>query len=153
MLKEKYKKSLWIVFDKSSQTIEALKAALQDAPGSWSMTICAGAGKLLGDLYMSVENILRLFIEGVHGEKIVKDESWHKRLIDAGNAKELLPLGIDDTLQNMRNFRHRLLHGYGLDMDEDKLRTAIPEAIAVYEKVEAHIRLKYPELENREKLS
>jgi hypothetical protein len=150
MLKEKYKKSLWIVFDKSSQTIEALKDTLQGATDSWSMTVCAGSGKLIADLYMSIENILRLFIEGVHGERIVKNEFWHKRLIEAGNAKGLIPLGIDDALQSMRSFCHRLIHGYGLDMDEDKLRKAIPEAIAVYEKVEAHIRLKYPELANRE---
>ena len=150
MLKEKYKKSLWIVFDKSRQTIETLKTTLHSTPGSWNMTICAGAGKLLGDLYMSIENILRLFIEGVHGERIAKDESWHLRLVDAGNSKGLLPLGIDDTLQNMRSFRHRLMHGYGVDMDENKLRKAIPEAISAYEKIEAHIRAKYPELTSKE---
>ena len=150
MLKEKYKKSLWIVFDKSRQTIEALKTTLHSAPGSWGVTVCAGAGKLLGDLYMSVEQVIRLFIEDVYGEKIVKDESWHKRLIDAGNTKGLLPLGIDDTLQNMRSFRHRLVHGYGIDMDESKLRKAIPEAITTYEKIEAHLRVKYPELDREE---
>ena len=150
MLKEKYQKSLRIVFDKSRQTIEALKTTLRSTPGSWDMTICAGAGKLLGDLYMSIENILRLFIEGVHGERIVKDESWHLRLVDAGNEKGLLPLGISDTLQNMRSFRHRLIHGYGIEMDENKLRKIIPESITAYEKVEAHILIKYPELTSKE---
>jgi len=150
MLKEKYQKSLWTVFDKSRQTIEALKTTLQSTPGSWDMTVCAGTGKLLGDLYMSIENILRLFIEGVHGERIVKDESWHMRLVDAGNVKGLLPLGINDTVQNMRSFRHRLIHGYGIEMDEKKLRKAVPESIMAYKKVEAHIRKKYPELASKE---
>ena len=150
MLNDKYRKSLWTVFDKSCQTIKALEATLQSAPDSWDMTVCAGMGTLLGNIYMSVENILRLFIEGIYGEKITKDESWHKRLIDAGNEKGLLPLGIDGILHNMRSFRHRLTHGYGVDMNEDKLRKAIPEAITAYENIEAHIRIKYPELENKE---
>ena len=150
MLNDKYQKSLWTIFDKNRQTIEALEATLRSAPGSWDMTVCAGMGTLLGNIYMSVENILRLFIEGIYGEKITKDESWHKRLIDAGNEKGILPLGVDDTLHNMRSFRHRLMHGYGVDMDENKLRKAIPEATTAYEKIEAHIRRKYPELENKE---
>jgi uncharacterized protein YutE (UPF0331/DUF86 family) len=146
MLQEDQKQSLLIVFDKSRQTIEALRTTLHSTPDSWNMTVCAGVGKLLGDLYMSIEQIIRLFVESVFCEKVVKDESWHKRLIDAGKTKGLLPLGIDGTLQNMRSFRHRLIHGYGVEMDENKLRETIPEAITTYEKVEAHIRLKYPEL-------
>jgi uncharacterized protein YutE (UPF0331/DUF86 family) len=150
MLSEKYKKSLLAIFDKSHQTIKALETTLQNAPNSWNMTVCAGAGTLLGNIYMSVENILRLFIESIYGEKTVKDESWHKHLVDTGNEKGLLPLGINDTLHNIRSFRHRLMHGYGIDMDESKLRKAIPEAIAAYEKIEAHILMKYPELVNKE---
>lgn len=146
MLNEKHKKSLWIVFDKSRQTVGALESTLHGRPSPWDMTVCAGTGTLLGNLYMSIENILRLFVEGVYGERIVKDESWHKRLITAGDTRKLLPAGIDDTLQNMRAFRHRLMHGYGIDMDEKKLRAVIPEAIGAYEKVEAHIRAMYPEL-------
>jgi uncharacterized protein YutE (UPF0331/DUF86 family) len=145
MLNDKYKQSLWTVFDKSRHTIKALEATLQSTPGSWDMIVCAGMGTLLGNIYMSIENILRLFIEGIYGEKITKDESWHKNLVDAGSAKGLLPLGVDNTLQNMRNFRHHLMHGYGIDMDENKLRKAIPEAITAYEKIEAHILIKYPE--------
>ena len=57
---------------------------------------------LLGDLYMSVENIMRLFIEGVYKEKIAKDDSWHKRLIDTGKEKGLLPPNIEPTLNSMR---------------------------------------------------
>ena len=147
MLHERHRESLWIVFEKSQRTIRELESTRQNTPGPWSMLLCAGMGTLLGNLYMSVENILRLFIEGVYREKIVKDESWHQRLVSVGFAKGLLPPGIDDSLQKMRAFRHRLMHGYGVDMDEEKLRTAIPEAIAAYEKVEAHIRAKYPELE------
>ncbi len=151
MLHERHRESLWIVFHKSLQTMGELESALQNTPSPWSMPLCAGMGTLLGNLYMSVENILRLFIEGVYREKIIKDESWHQRLVSVGVVKGLLPAGIDDTLQNMRAFRHRLIHGYGIDMDEEKLRIAIPEAIAAYEKVEAHIRAKYPELSEGER--
>ncbi len=146
MLQEDQKQSLWIVFEKSLKTVNELNDIVQNIPSPWRMTMCAGAGKLLGDLYMSVERIMRLFVEDVYKEKIVKDESWHQRLMDTGMARGLLPDGIDSPMHEMRRFRHRLMHGYGVEMNEEKLRTAIPEAIAAYEKVEAHLRAKYPEL-------
>lgn len=146
MLQKHQKKSLWIVFNKSRQTISELKGIIREEPSPWRIRINAGAGKLLGDLYISVESIVRLFIEDVFGEKIVKDDSWHTRLIESGRTKGLLPGSIDDVMREMKNFRHRMVHGYGIDMNEQKLRIAIPEAIAAYEKVEAHILAKYPEL-------
>lgn len=149
MLLKKHKESLCIVFDKSRQTMDELDDILHNVPSPWRMTVCAGAGKLLGDLYMSIENIMRLFLEGVYEEKVAKDESWHRRLIDAGTVRGLLPDGIDSSLCEMRRFRHRLMHGYGVEMDEVKLRECIPEAIAAYKKVEAHIRAKYPELNDK----
>lgn len=146
MLTESHKKSLRIVFEKSRRTVSELQATLQDIPAPWSLTICAGAGMLLGDLYMSVENILRLLIEGVYKEKIAKDDSWHKRLVEVGNEKGLLPSDIEPTLDGMRRFRHRLTHGYGIEMDEALLRENIPEAIRAYEKMEAHAKSLFPEL-------
>ena len=146
MLTESHEKSLGIVFEKSRRTVSELQTALQDIPAPWSLTVCAGAGMLLGDLYMSVENILRLFIEGVYKEKIAKDDSWHKRLIEAGKEKGLLPPDIEPTLNSMRRFRHRLTHGYGIEMDETLLRENTPEAIRAYEKVEMHIKSLFPEL-------
>jgi uncharacterized protein YutE (UPF0331/DUF86 family) len=101
---------------------------------------------LLGDIYMSIERILRLFIENVYGEKIVKDESWHKRLIYSAGQKGLLPGEIESTLQEMRRFRHLLTHGYGVEMDEEELRKNIPEAIKAYFAVESHIVKIFPEL-------
>ena len=146
MLTESHKKSLCIVFEKSRRTASELQATLQDIPAPWSLTVYAGAGMLLGDLYMSVENIMRLFIEGVYKEKIAKDDSWHKRLIDTGKEKGLLPPNIEPTLNSMRRFRHRLTHGYGIEMDEALLRENIPEAIRAYEKMETHIKSMFPEL-------
>lgn len=146
MLTESHKKSLRIVFEKSRRTVSELQATLQDIPAPWSLTICAGAGMLLGDLYMSVENILRLLIEGVYKEKIAKDDSWYKRLVEVGNEKGLLPSDIEPTLDGMRRFRHRLTHGYGIEMDEALLRENIPEAIRAYEKMEAHAKSLFPEL-------
>lgn len=149
MLQKYQKQSLWIVFDKSRRTINELQEVIREEPSPWRMRINAGAGKLLGDLYMSIERIIRLFIEDVFGEKIAKDESWHTRLIESGKAKGLVPESIDDVMWEMKNFRHRMVHGYGIDMDERKLRIAIPEAIAAYEKVEAHIRTMFPELDEK----
>jgi uncharacterized protein YutE (UPF0331/DUF86 family) len=100
---------------------------------------------------MSIERILRLLIENVYGEKIIgekiiKDDSWHKRLIEAGSQKGILPEEIESTLQEMRRFRHLLTHGYGVEMDEDEFRKNIPEAIKAYFSVENHIVEIFPEL-------
>jgi uncharacterized protein YutE (UPF0331/DUF86 family) len=146
MLKESHRKSLWIVFNKSAQTISELEATTRDASRPWNLVVCAGVGVLLGDLYMSIERILRLLLESVCGEKITKGEAWHKQLIDAGNEKGFLPQGIESTLQGMRGFRHLLTHGYGIDMDEADLRGNIPEAIRAYREIEAQIIRLFPEL-------
>jgi uncharacterized protein YutE (UPF0331/DUF86 family) len=146
MLKDSHKKSLWLVFDKSNQTICELEEMLRNSPSPWRMVISAGVGTLLGNLYMSVERILRLFIENVYGEKLLKDEAWHKMLIGKGYERCLLPCGIETTLDEMRKFRHFLAHGYGIDMDEAELRENVPEAIRSYREIEAHIIHRFPEL-------
>ncbi|MDR1580711.1 MAG: hypothetical protein LBS35_10175, partial [Synergistaceae bacterium] len=51
----------------------------------------------------------------------------------------LLPSDIEPALQEMRRFRHLLIHGYGIEMDEAELRKNIPDAIRAYVKVENHI--------------
>jgi uncharacterized protein YutE (UPF0331/DUF86 family) len=146
MLKESYKSALWNIFDKTRETIAELEAAISSTSSPWRLTVCAGIGMLLGDLYMSVERILRLFIENVYREKIVKDEEWHKRLIEKGREKGLLPLEVESVLQEMRRFRHLLIHGYGIEMDEAELRKSIPDAIRAYAKVENHITDLFSEL-------
>ncbi|MCL2010687.1 MAG: hypothetical protein FWG71_09135 [Synergistaceae bacterium] len=40
------------MFEKSEQTMSELRDIVLNIPSPWRMTICAGAGKLLGDLYM-----------------------------------------------------------------------------------------------------
>jgi hypothetical protein len=87
MLKESHQSALWNVFDKSRETIKELDYAISRTDAPWRLFVCAGVGTLLGNLYMSIERILRLFIENVYGEKLVKDDSWHKHLIETGNAR------------------------------------------------------------------
>ncbi|MDR3331553.1 MAG: hypothetical protein LBT08_02895 [Synergistaceae bacterium] len=149
MLKESHRLALWNIFDKSRQTISEIEAVLGDTQSPWRLSVCAGVGTLLGNLYMSIERILRLFIENVYGERIVKDDSWHRRLIEAGNIKGLLPQEMEPTLQGMRRFRHLLTHGYGIDMDEEELRKNIPEAIDAYLEIEKHLMRLFSELERR----
>lgn len=149
MLQKDQQESLSIIFEMSHQTIEELDDIIRTIPSPWRMSLNAGAGKMLGDLYMSIERILRLFIEDVYGEKIVKDEAWHKRLMDAGRVKGLLPKEVESSMPEMRRFRHRLMHGYGAEMDEAKLRQIIPEAIHVYQEVEKHIVQLFPELKRQ----
>jgi uncharacterized protein YutE (UPF0331/DUF86 family) len=150
MLKASHKTALWSIFDKSEQTINELETAMNEMTSPWRLSLRAGIGTLWGNLYMSVERILRLFIENVYDEKIGKDEAWHKKLIQAGYAKNLLPFGIDETLHGMRGFRHLLTHGYGVEMDEEELRKNIPDAINAYKKVVQHLLCLFPELGRNE---
>jgi uncharacterized protein YutE (UPF0331/DUF86 family) len=146
MLEKRYKESLQIIFEKSEQTIYELTTALNNIDTPWGLTFRAGVGALLGDLYMSIERILRLFIEGVYGEKIIKDDSWHKHLIEMGSSKGILPAGVEPSLQKMRRFRHRMIHGYSVEMDESKLRESIPDVIDTYRTVVTHILRVFPNL-------
>lgn len=78
-------------------------------------------GKLLQDVYMGIERILRSLLE-IRGIKIQKTERWHKELLLKVLEESLVAQDQFEPLRNLLLFRHLHVHGYGHDLDEKRLR-------------------------------
>ena len=83
-------------------------------------------GKLLQDLYMGIERILRCRLETI-GIKTTKSESWHKDLLLKAKTQSLISDEQFKSVSRLLVFRHMEIHGYGFMLDEMLLRDlAVP---------------------------
>jgi len=78
-------------------------------------------GKLLQDIYMGIERIMRSLLES-RGIKIQKTEQWHKELLLKALEESIVSKEQFEPLRNLLLFRHLQVHGYGHDLDETRLR-------------------------------
>ena len=78
-------------------------------------------GKLLQDAYTGIERILRTLLEE-RGIKAIKSEDWHKQLLLTAKEQSLISQAEWETFRNLLLFRHMEIHGYGLMLDEKRLR-------------------------------
>ena len=82
---------------------------------------CAAASTFLQNIYMGMENIIRMIIES-KGIRIPKTGSYHKDIIlkavETGIISEQLYAAIYEHLQ----FRHRHMHGYGYMLNWEKVK-------------------------------
>jgi hypothetical protein len=77
-------------------------------------------GKLLQDLYMGLERILRALLEG-EGLRIEKTESWHKNLLLAAKRHRLVSENEFEAFSKLLVFRHVQVHGYGFMLEDQRL--------------------------------
>ena len=103
-------------------------------------------GMLLGDIYKAVEQSLRMIVENIEKQKILKDEAWHENLLAFSEQLGLIPENIHITLRGMLKYRHRLHHGYGTPLDEIFIRKHAPEAIEAFTCFTTHIAERYSDL-------
>lgn len=78
-------------------------------------------GKLLQDIYMGIERILRYQLEA-RNIKIPKSENWHKDLLLKAREETLITERQFAEFRNLLVFRHLQIHGYGFNLDEARLR-------------------------------
>ena len=78
-------------------------------------------GKLLQDIYMGIERILRFQLEK-QGIKTDKSSSWHKDLLIKACSESLVSEEQYDFFGELLLFRHLQIHGYGHNLDEIRLR-------------------------------
>lgn len=136
-MKQSYKDALSALLRKNRDTVEALERALELK--IWNELEKMGAGLLLSDVYQGVEQILVFFVEKEFGEKIVKNESWHDNLLRRSKELGLYPEDIHRSLRGMLRYRHAQRHGYGIELDSERIRENAPDAIKTYRMFEAHI--------------
>jgi len=83
-------------------------------------------GKLMQDVYSGVERILRYLLQ-CRGITFEKSASWHKDLLVKSREEGFLSPAQFDSFFNLLLFRHLQIHGYGHNLDANRLRQlAVP---------------------------
>jgi len=77
-------------------------------------------GKLLQDLYSGLERILRGLLEE-RGVRIDKSERWHKDILLAARRESLVDANEFDAFSKLLLFRHVQVHGYGFELEDERL--------------------------------
>lgn len=124
-----------------NETFPVMKGNL--AQNTWLVSQKAGMGMFLGDIYKAVEQSLRAIIEDAEGKKIPKNESWHINLLESALEFDLIPAEVHTTLRGMLRYRHMLMHGYGVRLNEEFIRQKAPEAMRAFELFIEHIAGRY----------
>jgi hypothetical protein len=124
-----------------TSVIEAISLRNDLAGQSPSIREKTAAAAFLAQFYGGIENILKR-IHRYHGIATPAGDSWHieifKRFCKPGHS--LLPLLFDDSLASslapFRKFRHVVYHGYGFQLDWERMK----DGLETLEDV--HLRLK-----------
>ena len=78
-------------------------------------------GKLLQDIYLGIERILRRLLE-IRCVKIDKTSNWHKDLLLKARSEALITSEQFDSFLDLLLFRHVQVHGYGFNLDPQRLQ-------------------------------
>lgn len=110
---------------------------------SWETSLlCASAAE---KIYTGCERVMAKFATEVDGERVDKQDGWHKALIDRmslpfhGRDAILTP-STYALLQRLRSFRQRERNSYGFDLDTAIVLERAREAIRAFEGLAADIR-------------
>jgi len=101
-----------------SKTLEALNKVMKRK----KITIIelAAIATFLQNAYNGMENIIKRTLK-FKGIPIPSSESWHKDLLDLSVNNKIISLELSNRLDEYRAFRHFFIHGYGINLDKEKL--------------------------------
>lgn len=78
-------------------------------------------GKLLQDIYMGIERIIRNRLND-RGITVEKSTTWHKDLLLQAHTEAVISEEEFKAFGKLLLFRHLQVHGYGHRLDEKRLR-------------------------------
>lgn len=138
--------------DRLDRVVVELQKLLEDVRGNTPSTReRVAAGAFLADFYMAVERILER-ISRYHGLEIDRSERWHTELFQrfCSPAESPIPVLFPDHLavemRPYRRFRHVVHHGYGFDLDWDRMEEGIRRAPEVRDLFSEQVRRYLDEL-------
>jgi uncharacterized protein YutE (UPF0331/DUF86 family) len=103
----------------------------------------AGAA-LLHTTYTAIESIFALIQKRLDG-RLPETGQWHRNLLDAmteptTNRKEVISTSCRDALEDYLAFRHRFRHGYGWQLDPQKVALKLTQLKPILELTSQEIR-------------
>ena len=149
MTAEELKAEIAIEFDALQQVVHELQALRRDlADREPTVREPTAAAAFLAQFYSGIENILKR-LSRFHGVPLPTGENWHldlfKRFCAPGQPP--LPVVFDEALARQigpfRRFRHVVHHGYGFQIDWDRMREGVGHVADVMvnfkERIQAHL--------------
>ncbi|MFW9990034.1 MAG: hypothetical protein ACFFC3_15410 [Candidatus Odinarchaeota archaeon] len=67
-----------------------------------------------------MENLIKRILK-FEDISVPSSESWHKDLLDLSVNNNIISLELSNRLDEYRAFRHFFIHGYGINLDKEKL--------------------------------
>lgn len=77
-------------------------------------------GGYLQNVYRAMENIIYLLLKDKE-VKLTKDDKWHSKIIELAVKNSVISKELAEQLKKYLKFRHKYIHGYGIDLDETLL--------------------------------
>ena len=101
-----------------SKTLEALNKVMKRE--KTTIIELAAIATFLQNAYNGMENLIKRTLK-FKGISIPSSESWHKNLLDLSVNSKIISLELSNRLDEYRAFRHFFIHGYGINLDKEKL--------------------------------
>ena len=149
MTAEELRAEIAIEFDSLQQVVSELEALRRDVAGREpSVREKTAAAAFLAQFYSGIENVLKR-LSRFHGVMLPVGENWHfdlfKRFCPPGQPP--LPTLFDASLAlqlgPFRRFRHVVHHGYGFQIEWDRMREGLDQVNAIravfHDRVGAHL--------------
>lgn len=102
-----------------SDTLTGLREVLSE--GNLSLVERAAIATFILNVYNGMENMLKRVFKH-YGFPLPDSQTWHKHLLFAAQERGIITQELLETLDEYRAFRHFFVHGYGILLDERKLR-------------------------------
>ena len=149
MTAEELKAEIAIEFDALQQVVNELESLRSDVAGREpTVREKTAAAAFLAQFYSGLENILKR-LSRFHSVELPAGENWHldlfKRFCPPGQRP--LPTLFDEALARQlgpfRRFRHVVHHGYGFQIEWDRMREGLDQVAAILvvfrERVATHL--------------
>ena len=150
MTSEELRAEIAVEFAALRQVANELEALRMDVAGREpTVRERTAAAAFLAQFYSGLENILKR-LSRFHGVELPAGENWHfdlfKRFCPPSHPP--LPVLFNDALARQlgpyRRFRHVVHHGYGFQIEWDRMREGVEHVAqilaAFHDRVEAHLK-------------
>ena len=122
--------------EKVEAELEQVELALRELPAArrlakLSVLELAGTASLLSAFYHGVENILKQSLLA-RGVALPAGSAWHRDLLQAAVAHEIISTSTRDRLASYMAFRHFFTHTYGFELDAERLRPLVEDVALAF---------------------